>query len=85
MKAILEFNLPEEQEDYEYAVNGSKLESQINDYDMYLRSMYKYDVIPDDLLEELGKESFTDEEKALIGNLAQYFRQVLSKARREEL
>ena len=45
MKAILEFNLPDDQEDFERAVNAWKLEVAINEYSQKLRSMYKHEDI----------------------------------------
>lgn len=42
MEAILKFNLPEEQEEFEYAVNGSKWASLVWNLDQELRSKIKY-------------------------------------------
>lgn len=42
MKAILEFNLPEEREEFELARNGAKLSYTIGDFQSYLRSKIKY-------------------------------------------
>ena len=42
MKAVLKFNLPEENEDFKAAINGSKYKSAIWDYDQWLRSEMKY-------------------------------------------
>ncbi len=41
-KAILEFNLPEEQLEFEQAVNASKYSSVLWDLDQYLRGQVKY-------------------------------------------
>lgn len=43
MKAILKFNLPEEQEEFEIANNGWKFRSALSEYDNYLRGKIKYD------------------------------------------
>jgi hypothetical protein len=42
MKAILEFNLPEDQQDLDLAVNGAKAQSALWEMDQWLRSQYKY-------------------------------------------
>lgn len=41
-KAILEFNLPEENEEFELAKNGARLSYAIDDFDNWLRSELKY-------------------------------------------
>lgn len=42
MKAILEFNLPDDQSDFESAINGYKWELAMWDMNQYLRSVTKY-------------------------------------------
>lgn len=42
MKATLSFNLPEEQEEHKFALNGCKLASEIQEFDYYLRGEIKY-------------------------------------------
>lgn len=42
MKAILEFNLPEDKEDYDYANNGFNYYMALMEMDQWLRSEYKY-------------------------------------------
>ena len=42
MKAILQFNLPEEQDEFEVAQNGWKYRRVISDIDQYLRTVVKY-------------------------------------------
>jgi hypothetical protein len=42
MKSILEFNLPEEAEDLQLALNGSKYMSAVHELDQELRSKIKY-------------------------------------------
>jgi len=46
MKAILEFNLPEDQADFELATNGSKWWNVCWGMDQWLRQQYKY--MPDE-------------------------------------
>jgi hypothetical protein len=53
MKATLEFNLPEEQSDFDLAVNGAKAQSALYDMDQWLRSQTKY--APDDMSEDTFK------------------------------
>jgi hypothetical protein len=43
MKAILEFNLPDDQHEFDFAISGAKWHSAIWKYDQYLRSHLKYD------------------------------------------
>ena len=42
MKAILEFNLPEDQSDFDLAVNGAKAQVALWEMDQWLRTQYKY-------------------------------------------
>jgi len=42
MEATLKFNLPEDQSEFELAVNGSKMHSVLWDMDQWLRAQYKY-------------------------------------------
>lgn len=42
MKATLEFNLPEEQQEFEQASNGWRYHSVLWDFDQWLRGEYKY-------------------------------------------
>ena len=53
MKAILKFDLPEEQNEFELAVNAYKWYSVVWDMDQYLRSQTKY--APDSMSEETYK------------------------------
>jgi hypothetical protein len=50
MKAILEFNLPEDQQDFELATKGLKFWSVLWDLDQSLRAKTKYapDTLPQD-------------------------------------
>jgi len=43
MKAILEFNLPDEQEELKLAQNGAKYSFLLDELDSNLRSMIKYE------------------------------------------
>jgi hypothetical protein len=51
MKAILEFNLPEEDEEYRHAVHGIDYSIVIDEIDNYLRGQLKYNC--DNLSEEV--------------------------------
>jgi len=42
-KAIFEFNLPDDQHDYEIMTQASKVQSFLWDFSQQLRSWYKYD------------------------------------------
>ena len=42
MKAILEFNLPEDKEDFDFATKGINYYSALVEFDQWLRSEYKY-------------------------------------------
>lgn len=42
MKAILQFDLPEDQHDYEIAVQAPRVQSFLWDFSQQLRSWYKY-------------------------------------------
>jgi hypothetical protein len=50
MKAVLEFNLPEDDHEFEMATSGSKFHSVLWDMDQYLRSKIKY--APDDMSDD---------------------------------
>lgn len=43
MKVQLVFELPQEQEEYDYAINGINYSSVLWDFDQYLRSKIKYE------------------------------------------
>ncbi len=49
MKAILKFELPEEQEEFNDAVNGSAFKTAIWELDQYMRSQLKHGDLPDDV------------------------------------
>lgn len=46
MKAILEYNLPEDRDDFELATKGSKWYGVVWEIDQWLRAQYKY--MPDE-------------------------------------
>ena len=50
MKAILEFNLPEDQEEFQDAINGTKFRIMLWEFDQYIRSQTKY--APDSMSED---------------------------------
>ena len=52
MKAILEFNLPEDQSDFDNAVNGAKWSLVAWELDQWLRSQIKYTP------EEISQDAF---------------------------
>lgn len=56
MEAILKFNLPEEQPEFEMATNGSKMHSVLWEMDQWLRAQYKY--MPDEEYSEDKYETF---------------------------
>jgi hypothetical protein len=68
MKAVLEFNLPEDQTDFEFATQGNKWWSVAWNMDQWLRSQIKYtpDGITDDELEAF--EECREKLRELIGD-----------------
>ena len=56
MKAILEFNLPEDQLEFDLAVNGSKMHLVLWEMDQWLRAQYKY--MPDNEYSEDKYETY---------------------------
>jgi hypothetical protein len=48
MKAVLEFDLPEDNSDFQAAINGYNYKSAIKDFDELLRSEMKYKELSDD-------------------------------------
>ena len=48
MKAVLEFDLPEENNDFLAAINGHNYKSSIKDFDELLRSEMKYKELSDE-------------------------------------
>jgi len=56
MKATLEFNLPEDQPEFDLAVNGAKAQAALWEMDQWLRAQYKY--MSDDEYSEDKYETF---------------------------
>ena len=48
MKAVLEFDLPEDQDDFQAAINGHNYKSAIWNFDQLLRSEMKYKELSND-------------------------------------
>ena len=55
MKAILEFNLPDERNEYLCAARGSQYVAALEELDNYLRSRLKYEELDDSVYEALEK------------------------------
>lgn len=53
MKAILEFNLPEESVEHLLALRGDAYKYALDDMDNYLRTRLKYEELPDAVVEAL--------------------------------
>ncbi len=52
-KAILEFSLPEENEEFDSAKNGGLYKSVLWELDQYLRGRLKYETLPDPIHDAL--------------------------------
>ena len=48
MKATLEFNLPEDQAEFDFAIQGSKMYSALWDISQELRTLWKYEELNED-------------------------------------
>jgi hypothetical protein len=55
MKVKLEFNLPEEKDDFLVYFNGSKYFSMINEFERYLRHIYKYEENPEEVYNKIDE------------------------------
>ena len=64
MKAILEYNLPEDQIEFEFATNGSKWWKVCWDMDQWLRAQYKY--MPDEKYSEDKSEAYYEAREKLF-------------------
>jgi len=53
MKAILEFNLPEEKQEHNYAVNAMEAFGALSDIYQQLRRIRKYDANAEEVLQEI--------------------------------
>lgn len=62
MKSKLIFNLPEERNEFQIALNGSKFYCRIFDYHNELRNKLKYSDLPDEEMKTLERmyESFNE-------------------------
>lgn len=48
MKAVLKYNLPEDNYEFNNAINGTKLRCILEDVDTYLRNKLKYESLTED-------------------------------------
>ena len=64
MKAILEFNLPEDQDEYKLASSAGQMHGVLWQLDQYLRSIVKYGVIDplsgDDKIDQIAATSIRE-------------------------
>jgi hypothetical protein len=66
MKAKLTFNLPEDQAEFDFAVQGSKMYSALWDISQELRAIWKY-------------EELTDEEFKIVEKIRNKFYEILDE------
>jgi hypothetical protein len=66
MKATLKFNLPEDQAEFDFAVQGSKMYSALWDISQELRAIWKY-------------EELTDEEFKIVEKIRNKFYEILDE------
>jgi hypothetical protein len=69
MKAILEFNLPEENPEFEMAVNASKMYSVLWQMDQWLRAQYKY--MPDAEFSEAAYDAYEKSRQQLMNLMSE--------------
>lgn len=65
MDAMLSFDLPEDNFEFQCAINGIALRRSICDFQEYMRQMYKYN------------ERISDAEKEMIQHLREQFQEML--------
>jgi len=65
MDAMLSFDLPEDNFEFQCAINGIALRRSICDFQEYMRQMYKYN------------ERISDDEKKMIQHLREQFQEIL--------
>jgi len=65
MDAMLSFDLPEDNFEFQCAINGIALRRSICDFQEYMRQMYKYN------------ERISDTEKEMIQHLREQFQNIL--------
>ena len=66
MKATLEFNMPEDQVEFDFAVQGSKMYSALWDISQELRTLWKY-------------EELSDEEWKMVERIRNKFHEILDE------
>ena len=66
MKATLKFNLPEDQAEFDFAVQGSNMYSALWDISQELRTLWKY-------------EELTDEEFKIVEKIRNKFYEILDE------
>jgi hypothetical protein len=49
-KCILEFDLPEEKQELDIAMNAGRVQSELHDWANYLRGIIKYGVVPTEFM-----------------------------------
>lgn len=69
MEAILKYNLPEDREEFEMAVNSGKMSGLLFEYDQWLRAQIKY--APDEMSQE-KLEAFEECREGLHEMLKEY-------------
>lgn len=67
MEAILKFNLPDDQDDFRFAVEGTKWFLVVHTFDQYLRSQMKYN------------DNLTDEEYGLLEKVREELRSTINE------
>jgi hypothetical protein len=74
MKALLEFNLPEEQEEFNNAIKANDYLSAIQEFKKYLRTHYKYET---SLINENQQPS--EEEFRVVKTIYHKFHQIVNE------
>lgn len=74
MKAILEFNLPEEKEEFNNAIKANDYLSAIQEFKKYLRTHYKYET---SLINENQQPS--EEEFRVVKTIYHKFHQIVNE------
>lgn len=74
MKALLEFNLPEEQEEFNNAIKANDYLSAIQEFKKYLRTHYKYET---SLINENQQPS--EEEFRVVKTIYHKFNQIVNE------
>lgn len=66
MKAQLKFNLPEEQEEFQNALDGASLSCALHEIDQYMRSQLKHYDLPDEVANKVLE--IRDELHSILSN-----------------